>query len=221
MVVKSKIFTKTLYLFLLCFFVSCKDRNVKMSILRNCLDMNEIYNEYISYVPLKFQMKNSNDTVWNIVNGLWLYQHLSPSSCSYESFVEKVINSVDKNGFLTVDSTCFDLLRKNSIMRDVEIDSLYQREGIEGVLLNYVNPYGFLTAPTPQKLDYLIYLLYQHRIVCDSPSLGITLEVNFYATDKCKEYEELLNESKSIASVSPFMKDDILDSLGTIPSTLR
>lgn len=98
-------------------------------------------------------------------------------------------------------------------MQDADVDSLYQREGINGVLLNYVNRDGALTASTPQKLDYLIYLLYQHRIVCDAITFSNVLHVNFYATGKEDEYEELLKQSKSTAYVCPFLEDEVLDSL--------
>lgn len=221
MVARNKFFIRVLCLFALCSSISCKEDTKVISILRNRLGVNASYDEYTDYFPLKFKREHSNDTVWSVVEGKWLFRNSNFHLIDYESFVEKVITDVDKNGFLTVDSACFELCREIPIVQDIEIDSLYQREGINGILLNYVNRDRALTASTPQKLDYLIFLLYRHHIVCDVITFSNVVHVNFYATGKEEEYEELLMKSKSTAYVCPFFVNGMLDSLEIQSSLFR
>lgn len=104
MVVKNEFFIKIICFLLLCSLISCKKEIKEISILRNQLGVNANYDEYTDYFPLKFKLEHSNDTVWSVVEGKWLYRHSVFRLLDYEDFVENVVTDVHENGFLIVDS---------------------------------------------------------------------------------------------------------------------
>ena len=194
-----------LMLIVLCMAVSCKDQRKEFSLLRDSLSYGNIYSGPMRFFPLKLHCRETNDTIWSITSGGSLYNQLNISFCAYETFAELLADKVEKNGYLTVDSILFNLYRQYAIEKDVVIDSIYQEQGVRGILENYITKDGELAASTIKKVDYLLFLLYQHRILCDlGPDPAFVMFVYFYATGKEEEYMKVLESSKSTMYICPF-----------------
>lgn len=188
-----------------CLMVSCKKEIKEISLLRESLINGNAYCGPVSLYPLKLCCKDTKDTIWNIIIADELYKRLNILFCDYDSFAELLADRVEKDGYLMVDSACFALYRQDTIVKNAMIDSIYQKEGVHGILENYVTQNGEMAASTFQQLEYLVFLLYQHRILCCfGPDPAFVMFVYFYATGKEEEYMKVLESSKSTMYICPF-----------------
>lgn len=202
---KKKYIVRILLFFLLCLMVSCRKGTKEISLLRDALAYGNVYCGPMPLYPLKLHCKGTNDTIWSMIIADALYDDLNISFCDYDSFAKLLADKVEKNGYLTVDSICFASYRQYAIVKDAVIDSIFQRKGINGIIENFVTKDGELAASTIEKVDYLIFLLYQHRILCSlGPDPALVISVYFYATEKEEEYMKILENSKSTMHICPF-----------------
>lgn len=214
MSMKSKkiyIIKVVLILIVSCMVISCKEKVEEISLLRDSLEYDCSGYGGFALLPIRLHCKGTNDTIWCMTDASTLYkklyEELNVQFCDFDSFAVLLADKVEREGYLTVDSARFAPFRKDTIMKNATIDSIYQEKGIYGILENYVTDDGALAAATLKQLDYLAFLLYQHRIVCifgdDELPLGAYL--SFYATGKKKEeYLKILENSKSTMYICPF-----------------
>lgn len=185
--------------------VSCKKEVKEISLLRRSLLYGNCVDAPVALYPMKLRCKETNDTAWSMMIGGDLYRCLNISFCDYDSFADLLAERVEKDGYLMVDSACFASYRQLFIEKDAVIDSIYQKDGIRGILENYVTERGELAASTPSQCDYLVFLLYQHRILCSlSEEYWFVMYVNFRETGREEEYLKMLENSKSTMYICPF-----------------
>lgn len=207
MVGKSKYVISFLLLLLFCSILCYKkeENPLKQSLLQNSMLYGEGYGEVMRFFPLKLKCKTTHDTLWISIAGDGLYNALNMSLCDYQTFSDLLVKSVEQDGYLLVDSAFFESCRKYTIIPNAVIDSVYQKEGINGLLENYVTKDGKLAAATNEQIDYLLYLLFQHRIVCNcGPDFVYLWEILFDFTGKEEEYQSILKRSKSTMRIPPF-----------------
>lgn len=89
---------------------------------------------------------------------------------SYE-FADKICQIVRMDGYLYVDSLLFDYLKKDYTLQiDNEVDSIYQKEGFDGVFSKYVEfdkelYFPMVKAKNEKQFSHLQYIFYQHKIL--------------------------------------------------------
>ena len=186
----------TLLLLLFSLF-SCKNERKEIDVLRDSFGYNGFPYEYGDLVPVHVKCKELKDSVLIVTynSSLYLDLKMNMKIMDYVTFAELVTNRIHKYGYIEVDSTLFKEYKKYPLKRDAEVDSIYQSSDIKGLLKQYVNNRQYYHREIPyEKLEYIAYLLFQHRIPSFDvdDSIDTPIMVSFYARDDEEELKKLI-----------------------------
>lgn len=195
---------RTMALLSLCFScISCIEKQAgKRSLLEDALFVfdGSAYTAPVCFFPLKFKCKD--DSIVKLVYGEGLYNDLNMHFCGYDVFAKSLMSTIEKDGYLNVDSVYFASIRKDAIVIDDSVQSCYKKEGIDGIIKRYVSQQSYLTEATTERADYLIYLLYQHRISCRLlMDCTLAMYVDFSAADSAARYLEIISKNKRLEPI--------------------
>lgn len=151
----------------------------------------------LCFFPVRMANGKGNDTIVNVVCGESFYHDVNMRFCDYRTFSESLIETLEEDGCLTVDSAYFEKAREAAVTAAPDIRSLYREKGIEGVLQKYISRDGYILPVGGHKeQDYLIYLLYQHHIMCCLEHIPVAMSVHFDYADNAKEYKKIISGNK-------------------------
>lgn len=187
------------FLCLLGYSCSPKDKQ-EISLLRESLRFSGIaYGEPAGFFPLTLKCYKTKDSITYITCGQGLYNQLNIEFCKYDTFADLLVKQVEFNGgYLVVDSAFLNCNRSFAIVTDDRIQSCYKEKGIDGIVKEYVSQQSYLMAHTPKEQSYLIYLLYQHRILCRLLDLPIAMYVDFDMADEAEKYRKIISENRRL-----------------------
>lgn len=141
--------------------------------------------------PVRLKCIGKNEEFWYITDRVTL-EYFFMGIRLYEQVVAKgIAHSMEKDGYIAVDSTVFKALKPYAVMKDAQVDSIYASGGIKGLLQAYIGPIGLGGIPLPKR-DYLIYILFKHRIIVYKSFGGYYPK--FFCLEKKKEWEAVVNE---------------------------
>lgn len=145
--------------------------------------------------PLNLVCKTDTQRVleWSIVFPTLLNIQLFKGMENQKLFAEVLENAIEaSNGYLEVDSIVYNRCCNNRIEEIEHIKSLYQEQGIEGILRKYVGDDGIFLINNVKEKYYIIDLLFQNDILCLCHFLIPHVYVDFQATEKEEIYKDIL-----------------------------
>ena len=109
---------------------------------------------------------DSMDCVKNVCS---FYYELNIKILEKKEFTIRLYDHIVKNEYIEVDTTCYKYLQYYAkVEEDTVIKSLYDREGIDAVIDEYLDECGILESLENRKedmnYDYIVYLCFQHNI---------------------------------------------------------
>lgn len=111
-------------------------------------------------------------------------------------------NGIDKYGYVRISCTAYNDLKPWMVMNDAEVDSIYDRHGINGLLQTYMNGYMLDTDLPLRKRNYIRYLLYLHRMLVisiETEEWGWGDYISFYTNEEdTKQYLQVLGKNKEL-----------------------
>ena len=164
--------------------------------------------------PVKLENELSKDTciIITTIEDLYSICNLRPSKNRSDIFIEYVYETLNNNNYFYTDSTTFaEIIKDKSsiVVKDKKIDSIYQKEGITGVLDRYLDSDDWLEKHYWEdkygenakesifhgknvNINYIIYLAAKNDIYFIYLYYCGGLEdeyMGYYRTDDIKKYK--------------------------------
>ncbi len=160
------------YLLFWIIIIACVSCTNKKNQLEKILLDDEYWSTYATYFPLYLSLYGEleRDTIHVMVSAKDLADDLNINIIPYEIFPQLLYNEIISNkGCINVDVNVFKWYRDFSpIETNAQIDSIYIKKGISGILDYAVDEYGRLIKHGKEG-SYIMYLCFQNGILFYSP----------------------------------------------------
>jgi hypothetical protein len=144
-------------------FVSCTPKekcNIKEFLIEDDYGM--------IYIPITIKAPEQKTTIVMVtLSGLSASLNIKILG-SNKALGRLVYKSLEQYGYLLLDDDLYNTIKgSREVKNNHTVDSIYNSSGIEGVLYQYLDRYGRLTAPldtSDLEYTYVTYLCFQHNV---------------------------------------------------------
>ncbi len=150
---------------------------------------------FVSDFPVLLKCAETKDSILVMANGISLFYKSNISLFEkYSQFADALADIIATQGYLTVDSTLFRSYNSPKIIitKNEAIDSVYTNFGLEGLINNYLDEYGYVKTSelSLSEWDYLRYLFYQNDILFFMDDLDACYHASFMLRDDANKWEK-------------------------------
>ena len=130
---------------------------------------DHLYSAVMSYKYLPIPITNQKDSCFYMCDALEFYREFNMYIMEYETFCITLYNHSKTNTYIQLTDSLYKELNTMSIHEVPEINSVYQYEGIKGILNRYTKAASpgyaaFKNELSWEERDFIMYLLFQEGI---------------------------------------------------------